>query len=77
MTMRTIFDEDGWEGIELNDGSLIYSRYNAEIGKNQYYYCSKDKSSRSIIKKEIYDFLYEEQVDWSIEKGIVCRKSYG
>lgn len=74
--MKTIFDEDGWKGIELNDGSHIYSRYNAESRKKQYYYSSKDKSIRRIIKKEIYDFLYEEQVDWSIENGIVCRKEY-
>ena len=71
--MQSIFDEEGWVGIDLRDGSRIYKRYNSNKGQYQYYYRSADGSIRRIISKDVYDIFYEEWVDWFVENGIVKR----
>ena len=74
--MCDIFNVDGCRGVELRDGSHIYHRLDSETRKDKYIYISHDESSKCVIKKEMYDFLYEEQVNWFIEGNIVCREEH-
>ena len=69
--MQSIFDEEGWVGIDLKDGSCIYKRYNPNKEQYQYYFRSADGTTRRITSEEVYDIFYEEWVDWFVEKGIV------
>lgn len=65
--MSSIFNEEDWKGIELRGGDHIYSRYDTESDRMRYFYVSADETSKQGIGKELYDFLYEEQTDWSVK----------
>ena len=60
--MISIFDEDGWEEIELRIGYAYKKEYydpDEKKHKYAFYYSSSDGTSKRAINEDTYDFLLE------------------